>query len=656
MPRRSLALLPLAALLLAGGAMLGSPRGPAPVAPEPSAPAASASSPPVPAAMARTAAEVSPCRTPDRQAWRLPQGELRPAALAADRAGNIYLAGGTRSPDVAFLGALGPGGGKLFAAELGEGVSAGVAVDLRGDVLVIGSSRAPRAEGAEGRGTRAFVARVGAGGGLRFRREIGAPGDEGRALAVDAAGNLAALVEGARTATILALDADAGARWTRVLGGGKARVRAGSLAVGPDGGVVVGGAYEGSPDLGGGPLPAPKYSTRPFVLALDAAGAHRFSAPLAGPTDSAPTTLVAVDAAGRVVAVTSEDGQPDGVVGYATVTVILGLDAAGKPRFEERLRHDARPGGLALDAAGNLVVAGHHAGALELGGRVRLPSGSESSGFVLSLDPAGALRFAVSPPVAPSLLALLPSGDVVLATSPYAQPEDRFVSAFCPPSSPPGPGEAPQPRVRAVRKRYALPEGAGHVELLLDARLEAGAEKELGCFFWSGGAGPGFHSPPLGAALRLVDASGQVLDQVDDDHAMGTAEPHHLYGDDRLVFAFTVNDSPCAGKRRGLVTTFREPVGGKLRELRDQRGAPVSFTSAMTGAARIVPAREGPGKDILTVRSLDFSGPGSKDGYITFLARYAFVSGRWVRHEKRVPGEWQDGAGTGSFPARKDFP
>lgn len=655
----------LAGALVANAAWFGSPRAPEPITAEPiptatvtAPPSAStpiapspSSAPSPPPAVVRPST-LSPCRTPDRAPWRVGLAELRAGGVVADRAGNTFIAAGPpsyvgRASDKTSILAYGPGGALLFRAEGGDGRAAGIAVDKSDEALVIGTLRDEKAP------SKVFVARFGPGGGLRKRVTVGEPGDEGKAIAVGSDGNIAVLLVGDHGAKVLSLDVSLGERWSKALGHGE--VKATSLAIGADLHVIVGGAYRGTPDLGGGALPAPKYGSRGFVLALDEKGQHRFSKPISGPSETEGPTLVAAGPGGHIAVAAAEDGQPDGVVGYVQVTVMQSLDAAGAVRFERRLLHDTRPSSLVVGGAGDILVAGHFAGALELSGRVRLPSaGDGGGGFVVALDPRGDLRFAAPAGANDVSLAALPSGEVVIASGPYER-ESAFVTSFCPPSDPPGPGTAPQARVRSVRRRYALPRDQGHVELLLDARMKPGAEKEFGCFYWAGGAGPDFDSPPLGASLRWVDREGKVIDQIDDDHPMGIAEPTSLYGDDRVTFAFVVNDSPCVGKRRGRVTTYYEPIGGKLVALRDQHGALLSFTAALTGAARQVPARSGRGKDILKVRSLDSSGPDSKDGYVTLLVRYSFENGRWVSHEKRVPGEWQEGL-EGAFPARADFP
>lgn len=341
-------------------------------------------------------------------------------------------------------------GGRAWARRLGSGERSSVGVDdvaagpdgavyatgRFSDELDLGDSTLVANGNSD-----VFVARFDAAGALAWVTVLGGDyGEDPGALAVGADGSVtvagvfrrgeltpgpAVEVQGNGDLFVARLTPAGAVRWARTYGG-PAFERPDALAVGPDGGVVVGGEiaetreHPGVAEFGGVTLRAAGRDDG-FVLRLDDRGEPLWAVRLGGPgydwvhsvalgADGRVVAAARVDAgadvAGRPVRVGEDNAVvvqlgPDGTVGW--IAPLVGAD-------------DADVAGLALDADGGVVVAGAFRAGADLG---PTPVGTGRGGFVARLAPDG--RVAWTLPVTGAdgaylaALAHDPSGGVVVA-------------------------------------------------------------------------------------------------------------------------------------------------------------------------------------------------------------------------------------------------
>ncbi|HEY0095230.1 MAG TPA: DNRLRE domain-containing protein, partial [Archangium sp.] len=237
----------------------------------------------------------------------------------------------------------------------------------------------------------------GTGGGLTgWTRHYGGAGLERlHALATDAQGNLVAAglfgdapFPNQKGFALARYTADGTPVWTRQVTAQDARVRA--ITVTPLGNILVVGNYNGSPDLGTGPLPAASsssYSPGLFVAKFSPTGqaewAHGFSATYVRPPEgelehwAVVPTSVATDANGSLIVGGGFHGQMDlggGPLSAGTASVYPEDPFPGGfvAKFSWNGQHlwsrafeaggFAMPGwvrAVATDSAGNVLVGGH---------------------------------------------------------------------------------------------------------------------------------------------------------------------------------------------------------------------------------------------------------------------------------------------------------
>lgn len=185
---------------------------------------------------------------------------------------------------------------------------------------------------------------------------------------------------GNNDAFVAAWGADGQLRWARRFGGPGQEFGA-AVAVGADGDVTVTGGFDGTVDFGGGGLTsAGSYDV--FVLRLSSAGAHRWSRRGGGPGDDSGAA-VAMDAAGDVVVAGTISGAA--TLGGATLAAAGGRDiavaryaaATGAHVWSQRFGGPGldAPVGLVADADGSVVLAGSFAGTVGFGGAALASAG-----------------------------------------------------------------------------------------------------------------------------------------------------------------------------------------------------------------------------------------------------------------------------------------
>jgi hypothetical protein len=240
---------------------------------------------------------------------------------------------------------------------------------------------------------------------------MGGPGVEHvHGIAVDAAGNVAltglytAADFGAgalpdpppdeRSAFVVVLDDQGRTRWSRSLGplGAFDRV---DLAFDPEGNVVVAGSFTAPVvDVGTGPLQRAGAQDA-FVVKIDAAGRPLWSQRFGGP-DFQRMAGLAVDPAGNVVlAGTFVDTGPDFGQGPLPAAgsgdvFVAEIDPSGNPRWSRSFGGPAADSASAVgvDGEGNVVVAGAFAGTIDFGQGPLHGTGSHDA-FVAGLDQGG---------------------------------------------------------------------------------------------------------------------------------------------------------------------------------------------------------------------------------------------------------------------------
>jgi hypothetical protein len=457
-------------------------------------------------------------------------------------------------------------------------------------------------------------------------------------------------------------DRQGNALWRTRLGGDGDSVTPASIAVDGDGAAIVGGRVEGRGRLGGAPIHAREYEDGGFVVKVDAAGAHVWSAGV-----GSGSARVAVDAANDVIAFGSAaDDPPSGDPSLAPAGLLVTkLDPAGRAQWTKRFGFDVYGTGVAIDAQGTLVAAGTFTGAVDFGRGVMR---GQSDGFALALDASGATLWSRRIEPSGHLVTVDALGRAVMAGSfevtvdgGPSRREGR-VAVLGPPPAREEPGGPPlQPRAHKAVQSSPLQRATsgidGRFELRLDARMK-GDEVEGCSYYWAPGygLGPDFDSPPLNAALAVVDEAGKTVDTMALDRPAAGAEVWKLHGDDRPTFAVTVNDGICAGPYRGPVVELFEVEAGRIRKLTavspgGKVDLPIGMNTSLYGATRTAPARHGKGRDVLYARVHDWTGGET----VTTLTRWAFEGGRWVQHQRDVPGR-REFEGPESLPPASAFP
>jgi hypothetical protein len=268
----------------------------------------------------------------------------------------------------------------------------GVAVDVDGRPFVAGYTFAAL-EGASAGGLDAFLQALDADGGLRWTRQFGgSSSDIGRAVAVDALGRpvivgitataLAGTHAGGNDAFLRAYDADGDLRWERQWGTA-ANDSAADVAVDAAGRVVVAGTTAGVLDGGnaGG--------SDAFVRVYDASGVVLWTRQFGtGGNDAAGG--VAVDGAGRLFVAGYVSGALEGVHAGSFDVFLRAYDVDGAVLWTRQFGTTSLDEGyaLAVGPSGGVVVVGRTGGVL--------PGSTGAGGqdaFVRAYDADGDVRW-----------------------------------------------------------------------------------------------------------------------------------------------------------------------------------------------------------------------------------------------------------------------
>jgi hypothetical protein len=348
-------------------------------------------------------------------------------SVAVDRDGNILVAGSFYGSidfgdgpltsgggaDI-FVLKLDPNGDHLWSRRIGGGdgqTGQSIAVDPEGNALIAGSFLNTIRLGddvlkSSGRSTL-FLAKLSPDGSPRWGRSFGAAGQAGHRVATDGEGNV--LVTGTFTEAVdfgggriesagssdiflAKLSPDGRHLWSKGFGDVSYQ-RGQGLAVDAQGNVFVTGSFEGTIDLGGGPMTSAG-PTDIFLAKLDPAGRHIWSKRF-GEADGQGGQSIAADAKGNVVMAgyfsgsISFGGRP--LFSRGPYTFFLAkLDPSGAHLWSGAYGETSGPyaESVAIDSAGNIVMTGPFQGSIDFGGGL-LTSAGQNDIIVAKLDEDG---------------------------------------------------------------------------------------------------------------------------------------------------------------------------------------------------------------------------------------------------------------------------
>ncbi len=191
---------------------------------------------------------------------------------------------------------------------------------------------------------------------------------------------------------VVKLDPAGNHLWSKRFGDGSNQL-AGGLAVDGAGNIIVASQSRGTIDFGGGPL-TNMDNNDVFVAKLDPAGNHLWSKRF-GDAAQQYVEGVAVDAAGNVIITGSSNGTLDfggGPITSAGFTdvFVAKLDADGNHLWSKGFGDGSfqEANAVTVDAAGNILLTGSVAGTTDFGGGPLMANGVNA--FLVKLDPSGA--------------------------------------------------------------------------------------------------------------------------------------------------------------------------------------------------------------------------------------------------------------------------
>ncbi len=290
--------------------------------------------------------------------------------------------------------------------ETGGHVPTGIAVDSSGGVVISGVMMGAIDFGggpidSKG-GPDAFLAAFNANGDYRFALQAGNPDAQtGGQVAIDDDGNIiwsgtfegqidigaVSLTSAGETDAFVTKVSPSGVTvWARAIGGAKFDGEM-SMALLPQGQVLVSGFYEGAPDLGGGALPDTATADGHMLVALGADGSFAWSR---GAANSAGffAYSVQVDETGSPWLVGPCAGDVDlfGTkisAGQGQGVALAKLDATGKPLLTQVFVAE-EPGNIQATRArnGGMVIAGHFGKKMQVGGQTLTSVGDDDLFFV----------------------------------------------------------------------------------------------------------------------------------------------------------------------------------------------------------------------------------------------------------------------------------
>jgi hypothetical protein len=332
-------------------------------------------------------------------------------SVTADAGGNVYVTGNFIGTvdfgggavtskaccffEDMFVMKLDPQGNFMWSKTFGDGAAQtarSVAVDAAGNVVMAGDFQGVVDFGggaltAVGGGTiDIFVAKFTTAGAHVWSKRFGDAADQSaEEVVLDAAGNVVVTgymsgatdfgsgpvtATGAQSAAFIAkLSAGGDAMWASAFGN-----EARGLGVDTDAGgnVAVTGSFKGTADLGGGPISGGGSNNTVFVGLFDGQGKHAWSHAFG--SGSAQGTSVVIDGKGKVVVGGAFSGAID--FGGPNLTsaggfdaFLVKLDSVGCHVFGGQFGNEVYQAtqNVAVDASGNIIIAGNFAGTADFG-------------------------------------------------------------------------------------------------------------------------------------------------------------------------------------------------------------------------------------------------------------------------------------------------
>lgn len=349
-------------------------------------------------------------------------------SVTADAAGNVYVTGnfigsvdfggGALSSNACcffedmFALKLDPQGNFMWAKDFGDGAAQtarGIVADAQGNVVMVGDYQGDVDFGGgvlaatPGGGIDLFVAKFTTTGGHVWSKRFGDAADQSaEEVVLDGAGNViitgyasgsidfgtgALTATGTKAALVAKLSAGGDPMWAAIYGD---EARGLGVDVDAAGEVAVTGAFKGTIDLGGGKLSGGGSNDTVFVALFDGQGKHAWSHAFG--SSSAQGTSVAIDGKGKVIVGGTFSG--DIHFGGSKLTSAGGfdaflakLDSVGCHVFSGQFGSDVYQATqtVALDASGNIFIAGNFAGTADFGAGVLTASGDDI--FVAKFGP-----------------------------------------------------------------------------------------------------------------------------------------------------------------------------------------------------------------------------------------------------------------------------
>lgn len=185
-------------------------------------------------------------------------------------------------------------------------------------------------------------------------------------------------------------------RWSKLFGNGPPDQMAYAVAVDGAGNSVVAGTFAGNLDFGAGPVLSSAGGTDIFVAKFNPDGAALWSKRFGDSAGPQAASAVAIDAQGNVIVAGSFRGSinlggQDLTTNGGADVFVAKLDASGDHIWSKSSGSpsDDEAHGVAVDANGDVYLTGHFRSSVVVGPNITLTSAGGEDAFLVKLDPSG---------------------------------------------------------------------------------------------------------------------------------------------------------------------------------------------------------------------------------------------------------------------------